>query len=72
MIAYATCILILTKIDKKACKNIDIYYIGYITIKNSHYVKVTSVNPLYLILLVKQMVPLKKKKEKIHNFCFYR
>ena len=43
----------LQKIDKKSYKNIDIYYIGYITEKDSYYVKVSincvnSVNPLYL------------------------
>ena len=37
------------KIDKKACKNILIYYIGYVTIKDLKYVKINSVNPLYLI-----------------------
>ena len=26
-----------------------IYYIGYLTIKDSRYVKINSVNPLYLI-----------------------
>ena len=34
----------LLKIDKKAYKNIGIYYIGYITMKNSDYVKINSVN----------------------------
>ena len=38
------------KIDKKSYKNIDIYYIGYITMKDSDYVNVKSVNPLYLII----------------------
>ena len=28
----------LLKIDKKSYKNIDIYYIDYITVKDSHYV----------------------------------
>ena len=43
-------ILKLTKIDKKSYKNIDIYYIGYITIKKiSDYENIHSVNPLYLI-----------------------
>ena len=32
----------LLKIDKKSYKNIDIYYIGYITVKDSGYVKVNS------------------------------
>ena len=38
------------KIDKKSYKNINIYYIGYIIIKNSDFVKIKSVNPLYLII----------------------
>ena len=40
----------LLKIDKKSYKNIDIYYIGYITMKDSDYVKINSVNSLYLII----------------------
>ena len=40
----------LLKIDKKSYKNIGIYYVGYITMKNSDYVKINSVNPLYLII----------------------
>ena len=40
----------LLKIDKKSYKNIDIYYTGYITIKDFDYVKINSVNPLYLII----------------------
>ena len=35
------------KIDEKSYKNILIYYIGYVTIKE--YVKIYSVNPWYLI-----------------------
>ena len=43
--------LSLLKIDKKSYKNIDIYYIGYITIKKiDDYKNVHSVNPLYLII----------------------
>ena len=39
----------LLKIDKKSYKNIDIYYIGYITIKKiDNYESIYSVNPLYL------------------------
>ena len=34
------------KIDKKLYKNIDIYYIGYIKMKDSGYVKINSVNLL--------------------------
>ena len=41
----------LLKTDKKSYKNIDTYYIGYITIKNiSDYENIHSVNPLYLII----------------------
>ena len=37
------------KIDKKHCKGINIYYIGYITIKKTDdYESIYSVNPLYL------------------------
>ena len=35
-----------TKIDKTSYKNIIIYYIGYITIKNLSYAKINNVNPL--------------------------
>ena len=40
------------KTDKKSYKNITyhIYYIVYVTIKNSKYVKIYRVNPLYLML----------------------
>ena len=39
------------KLDKKSCKSIGIYYIGYITIKSiSDYENINSVNPLYLII----------------------
>ena len=37
------------KIDEKSYKNILIYYIRYVTIKNLKYVEIGSVNPLYLI-----------------------
>ena len=41
----------LLKIDKKSYKHIDIYYIGYITMKNiGDYESIHSVNPLYLII----------------------
>ena len=39
----------LLKIDKKSHKDIDVYYIGYITMKKfSDYENIHSVNPLYL------------------------
>ena len=37
------------KIDEKSYKNILFDYIGYVTIKDSKYVKIYSVNPLHLI-----------------------
>ena len=41
----------LLKIDKKSCKNIDIYNIGYIAIKKiDDYENIYSVNALYLII----------------------
>ena len=39
----------LLKVDKKSYKNIDICYIGYITMKDLDYINIHSVNPLYLI-----------------------
>ena len=38
------------KIDEKSYKNILICYIGYVMIKDYKYVKINSVNPLYLII----------------------
>ena len=38
------------KIDEKSYKDILIYYIGCVMIKGSKYVKINSVNPLYLII----------------------
>ena len=41
----------LLKIDKKLYKDFDIYYIGYITIKNiDDYENIHSVNPLHLVI----------------------
>ena len=41
----------LLKIDKKPFKEIDIYYIGYITIKTfGDCENIHSVNPLYLVI----------------------
>ena len=57
----------LLKIDKKSYKNIAIYYIGYITMKNSDYVKINSVNPLYVVINELDG----SIKEKNGNICFY-
>ena len=40
----------LLKIDKTSHKSIDIYDIGYLTMKDFDYVNIHSVNPLYLII----------------------
>ena len=40
----------LLKTGKKLYAKIDTYYIGYITMEDSDYVKINSVNPLYLII----------------------
>ena len=41
----------LLKIDKKSYKNIDIYYIGYITMKSiSGYNSTNSINSFYFII----------------------
>ena len=37
------------KMDEKSYKNILIYYVGYVTIKDLKYVKINTVYPLYLI-----------------------
>ena len=51
----------LLKIDKNSC----IYYIGYITMKDSDHVKVNSVNPLYIIINEVDGFIFEKKKKKI-------
>ena len=41
----------LLKTDRKACKNIGVYNIGYIAIRNiDDYENIYSVNPLYLLV----------------------
>ena len=53
---YTTVLMILLfnpnniQIDEKWYKNVLLYYIEYVKIENSKYVKVNSVNPLYLML----------------------
>ena len=55
----------LMKLDKKSNKNIGIYYIGYITIKDSDHVKINSVNPLYRIAGQKVLVKYTKLWDEI-------
>ena len=40
----------LLKIDKTLYKSTDIYYVGYVTMKDSKYVNIHSANPLYLTI----------------------
>ena len=40
----------LLKIEKKSYKNIDMYYFGYVTVKDSYYVKLNCVKSFYLII----------------------
>ena len=53
----------LLKIDKNSYKNIDVYYIGYITMKDSDYVKIKIVNPLCLIICEVDQYIKEKKSE---------
>ena len=68
------------KIDENSYKNILIYYIGYVTIKDSKYLNIYSLNPQYLIFdklngnfeeingnNYLALVPTNKSKEKLKN-----
>ena len=49
------------KVDKKDYNRIDIYYIGYVTVKKiSNCNNINSVNPLYL--MIKEMIGLFEEK----------
>ena len=67
--------------DENSYKNILIYQIGYVTIKDLKYVKINCINPLYLIInKVNQyfeeinrnkyltLVPINESKEKIKKY----
>ena len=69
------------KIDEKSYKNFLIYYIGYVTIKDSKYVNINSVNSLCLIFdkmneyfeqingdKYLALVPINESKEKINKY----
>ena len=65
-----------TKTDEKSYKNILIYYIRYVTIKDSRYAKMKSVNLLYLIINKKMgtlknidltLIPTNESKENNEN-----
>ena len=51
------------RIDRKSYKNIIIYYIGYIAMKDLDNVNINGVNSLYLIIDIKEMDKLKTAKE---------
>ena len=70
------------KVDKKSYKNILIYYIGYVTIKDLKHVTIYSVNPLHLVFnkvteyfeeingnKYLMLVPTNESKEKIKKNC---
>ena len=61
----------LLKIDTKSYKNIIIYYIRYVTMKDFKSVNIHSVNPLYFIAEKVDGFTKKKKKE-IFKFCSHR
>ena len=69
------------RIDENLYKNSFIYYIGYVTIIDSKYIKIYSVNPLYLIFnkvngyfeeinenIYLTLVPTNGSKEKIKKY----
>ena len=58
----------LLKLDKKSYKNIDIYYIGYITKKDNY--KINSVNPLYFLVHRIDGCTEKKRGNKYLNIAF--
>ena len=45
----------LLKIDKKSYKNIDIYCIGYITLKDSDYVRINNIKILKINLIINEV-----------------
>ena len=58
------------KIDEKSYKNILIYYIGYVTIKDSKYVKNNCKCTLKELMEIKYLtlVPTDESKEKIKKY----
>ena len=57
------------EIYEKPYKNIFICYAGYMTIKDLKYVKINSINPLYLIFnkVNGYLIPANESKEKIKD-----
>ena len=56
------------KLDKKAFKGIDIYYIGYVTKKEEY--NINSVNPLYLLIYKIDGFIEEKRGNKYLNIAF--
>ena len=69
------------KTGEKSYKNVLIYYIGYVTIKDSKYIKINTVNLLYLIFSkvngffekineneYLMLVPTNESKEKVKKY----
>ena len=59
----------LLKIGKKSFKSIGIYYIGYITIKNSKYINIHSVNPSSIIIIGEADGSIEEKNGNKFNLC---
>ena len=60
----------LLKIDKKSCKSIGIYYIGYVTKKDFKYVNIHSANPLSFVVDKVNGFIEEKEGSKYLNFGF--
>ena len=58
----------LLKTGKKSCQHINIYYIGYIINKNSKYVNIHGVNPLYIMVNKVEGFIEEKDENKYLNF----
>ena len=58
----------ISKLDKKAFKSIEIYYIGYVTKKEEY--KINSVNPLYLLIYKIDGFIEEKRENKYLNIPF--
>ena len=58
----------LLKLDKKAFKDINIYYIGYVTKKEEY--KINSVNPLHLLIYKRDGFTEEKGGNKYLNIAF--
>ena len=60
----------MVKIDKNSYKEIATYYSGYITKKDSKYVNIHRVNPLYFIVVKVDGFIEEKEESRYLNFAF--